>query len=97
MNAETRDRLQHESMLQLSSERSEYASLLRNSESGAFAETAAFHRYTEVQRKELMTYEREAAEARSVAHEAVARVHATEEIMKGACQRRRASFSTRRV
>ena len=83
VNAEARDRLQQESMSRLYSESSEYASMLRNSESGSFEESAAFYRYSEIQRKELMTYEREAAEARSIAHEAVTRVHATEEMMRG--------------
>ena len=83
VNAEARDRLQQESMSRLHSESSEYASMLRNSESGSFEESAAFYRYSEIQRKELMTYEHEAAEARSIAHEAVTRVHATEEMMRG--------------
>ena len=81
-NAEVRDRLQIENMSRLHAESTEYACLLRNTESGSFEESAAFYRYVEAQRNQILTYQQEAAEARSIAHEAVSRVRATEESMK---------------
>ena len=72
-NAEARDRSRQEDMAKLSSESSQYVSMLRSSEAGTYEEAKTLYRHNEMCRNEIAAYAQQAAGARALAQEVSAR------------------------